>query len=306
MSRSNLNLISKIALTLFLGWFILYKIKLGQLAGAFQNADLRFFYYAIPFLFFFNICKIAKWHLLLGVKHGKLKKVTVSYLIGLTFGLVTPGRIGELVRVIPFNREDRWRVGGLVVVDRILEVLAIMAMTILGALIYWGSIAGGMLGSIILTGLLLLSCRHRMLGLLVRVARKLPSGAKLEGAIQCFGELSQKRLFLSFAMAFICYAFSIYQFHLLLSAFCEISIRVVFLGAPLVVLSNAIPVTVAGLGVREGASALIFSSFDTPETAAVNAAFLLFVMNTFVPSMIGLLLFCRTLCSKFLPFIRSA
>jgi uncharacterized membrane protein YbhN (UPF0104 family) len=56
---------------------------------------------------------------------------------------------------------------------------------------------------------------------------------------------------------------------------------------PLVIFANIIPVTIGGVGVREGVSAIILGRFRVAPEVAVSASFLLFCINTLLPGLIG-------------------
>jgi len=49
-----------------------------------------------------------------------------------------------------------------------------------------------------------------------------------------------------------------------------------------------VPVTIGGLGIREGAAVLFFSRFGVQESSALGAALLLFAINILIPGLCGL------------------
>jgi hypothetical protein len=59
----------------------------------------------------------------------------------------------------------------------------------------------------------------------------------------------------------------------------------------MVVLTNAVPLTVAGLGTREGAAIILLSRYHTHilRSVASASAFLMFFMNTALPGIVGAL-----------------
>ena len=62
---------------------------------------------------------------------------------------------------------------------------------------------------------------------------------------------------------------------------------------PIIILINILPLTIGGIGIREGASMITLSKFGIPPEAAVNASFLLFCANTLIPGLIGALFFSK-------------
>ena len=91
----------------------------------------------------------------------------------------------------------------------------------------------------------------------------------------------------TFSMAILMYVLVNFEFFLLLNSFEPVAIQPVISVLPLIMLINLIPVTFAGLGVREGASLLLLKTYGVSEETAVNAAILLFVLNVFLPALIG-------------------
>jgi uncharacterized membrane protein YbhN (UPF0104 family) len=57
---------------------------------------------------------------------------------------------------------------------------------------------------------------------------------------------------------------------------------------PLVMLVNSVPITIGGLGIREGAAVLFFSQFAVQGSSALGAALLLFAINILIPGLCGL------------------
>jgi len=74
---------------------------------------------------------------------------------------------------------------------------------------------------------------------------------------------------------------------LLLNAFQPVSFLVVFSVLPIIVLISNFPITIGGLGLREGVAALMLNSFGVSPAIAVMASFLLFCVNNLLPGAIG-------------------
>jgi hypothetical protein len=68
----------------------------------------------------------------------------------------------------------------------------------------------------------------------------------------------------------------------------DVAVLTMIICFPLVMLVNSVPVTIGGLGVREGASVLFFSQFAVQESSALGAALLLFAINILIPGLCGL------------------
>ncbi len=100
---------------------------------------------------------------------------------------------------------------------------------------------------------------------------------------------------LSFQLHFLFYTLISYtvviaEFCCLLANYSPISIKTAALTQPVIMLLNILPITVAGLGVREGAAILLLTHFGIAAPAAFASAFLLFLLNTALPGLAGMLL----------------
>ncbi len=61
----------------------------------------------------------------------------------------------------------------------------------------------------------------------------------------------------------------------------------------IMILSNLLPITIGGLGVREALSVLILRRYGVSDAVAVNAAFLSYLTNTVLPGVVGSFLIPR-------------
>jgi uncharacterized membrane protein YbhN (UPF0104 family) len=92
-------------------------------------------------------------------------------------------------------------------------------------------------------------------------------------------------IFLSLTVA--AFVVVLLQFAVILLSWRGWSPDIVILTFPLVILTNVLPITIGGLGVREAASAILLSHFGVPPSEAALAAFLMFGINTALPGLLG-------------------
>jgi uncharacterized membrane protein YbhN (UPF0104 family) len=78
------------------------------------------------------------------------------------------------------------------------------------------------------------------------------------------------------------------SFFLLLRAFTLTGFATAVATYPYIVLAGDLPLSFGGVGVREGVSALLLSSYAVPAGAAVGAALLWFVLGIFLPAVLGI------------------
>lgn len=100
-------------------------------------------------------------------------------------------------------------------------------------------------------------------------------------------KLPTKLLVSCMAIRLITSGVDMVQLGLLIHAFHPIGFIAVLATYPLILLINTFPITISGIGVREGAAAFLLSFFGIPASAAVMASFLLFCINTLLPGIVG-------------------
>ena len=77
------------------------------------------------------------------------------------------------------------------------------------------------------------------------------------------------------------------SFFFLLRAFFPAEFSTALATYPYIVLAGDLPVSFSGVGVREGAAALLLSPYSVPTTAAVDASLLWLVFGMLLPAAVG-------------------
>ena len=208
-----------------------------------------------------------------------------SLLIGFVFGLVSPGRLGELGRGLFLGR-DRVALVGLAAVDRCSSVVVTLLIAWLGLLMLFPDRTLWLLGALSGSGLLVFIA----LKILRRKVKKWPYAARIWNVFQDIPlRLWGKVLGWSSVFNFIFFL----QFYLLLNNRVALPLEGLW-GIPLIFgLKAVLPLSFLDLGVREGAAVLVFSHIGIDPVPAFNAALLLFAINVFLPGLIGLALLQR-------------
>jgi uncharacterized protein (TIRG00374 family) len=127
---------------------------------------------------------------------------------------------------------------------------------------------------------------------LTSISRYFPFSEKLQEIISAFHFLYDKRISgVSLVVTLVSYLVAFLQGYFLIIALGgEIDLKVVILVFPIIILTNVLPFTIGGLGVREGTSVVLLSMFSISKEIAINFAFLWFIVNTFIPGAIGVLM----------------
>lgn len=225
-----------------------------------------------------------------------LRSAFSSLLCGYAFGIVTPGRIGELAgRAFYLHYPDKWELGTVVFAQRLVDMvmaalggsLAVLAYITMNnpdpAAVWWGFFAFGMGTAVTLAAALLLpTYTHRLLH------RVLPERAARRAAfLQKLAPSDRASFMLLSAVRYLVYTS---QFVVLLLAFAPATaLGTLYVGVALTFLAKFIipPVAFLDIGIRESAAVFFLGQLGVAQAAAFNASFLVFGFNILLPALLG-------------------
>jgi uncharacterized membrane protein YbhN (UPF0104 family) len=242
----------------------------------------------IPFL----LLKALRWHLMLraAAVEATFGEELLSLVGGMGLALVTPARLGELARVAYLRDPQKLKIGGLVMIDKAFDVLVLCGLSVAGAWALLGPPAGVAFFLAAAAGLLVIFHPVHLARFLRAAFERLPLGRKLGQVWESLDCLSLPSTLTFLALTVLSFAVVLLQFGIILLSWHASSPNIVFLTFPLVVLTNVLPITVGGLGVREGAAAALMAHYGVPAADAALAAFLMFALNTALPGLVGAVL----------------
>lgn len=275
-------------------FFVIQKIEWNQLLIFFKQGNLVFLFLGVLFGIIFNLVKFLKWYLLIITGNNKHSywDAAKSYMIGNTLGIITPMRAGDLARSLYFSLENRPRVIGLTIIDRVTDLIAVFFFSIAGGFVLINNGLGTLLVLITIASFSIIFS-SAMYTFLQGALPRNNIGEKLKKILTMFPLLSTKTVVISLIISFISFSFIILQFYSIITAFEKTRLISVYLATPLITLSTLIPVTFMGLGVREGLSVYLFSKLGISKATGFSVAFLGFFINNVTTSLIGLVLLSK-------------
>ena len=171
-------------------------------------------------------------------------------------------------------------------VDKVYDVIVLALLSVAGAAVLVSPLlaialaVGGLIG-------VFCALRAPALRAAFSIGRRLPLYAKVDKVLAEFdAKVGATCLLLTLGSFLIVLA----QYYVILHAWGQGSLEIVIYCFPMVVLTNAVPLTVAGLGTREGAAILLLSHYNVAKSIAGTSAFLMFFMNTALPGVVGALI----------------
>jgi hypothetical protein len=264
----------------------LWRVSFAELRAAFRNLDLKNLLLAVFCILALNALRAYKWHrLLAAVGNFRLQQSLRTLLGGCVLGLITPGRVGELGRCIFVRQHERPQVAFLTLLDRALDLWALL--TLVGASLFLvASSPAAVFG--VAVWLALLPVVLGFPGLLVHLSTVVQRLRQFHGHLAkvacCLPPARMPRYAI---MSLGAMWLELSTFFFLLRAFSPTGFATALATYPYIALAGDLPVSFGGVGVREGAAALLLSPYAVPPGAAVGAALLWFVFGILFPAVLG-------------------
>ncbi|MFQ5685036.1 MAG: lysylphosphatidylglycerol synthase transmembrane domain-containing protein [Candidatus Scalindua sp.] len=281
---------------LFAFAFLITRIDINQvITGVIQaNPVLVFVAFSLTFPFF--AIKSWRWQSLLNSLGLFISypKVYLLYMIGLFAGLLTPGQVGEMVKVYYIKRSGGsiWMSGLSIVLDRLLDLGLLVVLTIP---VFWvfDDIVTINLSTRVLVVLAAITAlffifkdvRKRVIYFINFCYSWIIQKIKKKYNIESMGNLNiLKRIPYSsvITLTALAYAINYLRFYLLLAALqVQIPLLHLIVGLALVWLVGTLPISVAGIGTRDLALITVFSHLGIRSELAISFSFLILGLYLF-------------------------
>jgi uncharacterized membrane protein YbhN (UPF0104 family) len=267
--------------------FIAWRVPVAALWSAFENLNTRWLWAALASVLAMLAVRWLKWHRLLaagGVQAARSDSAK-SLLGGFALSAVTPGRMGEIGRCLFVTDSDRPQVFLLNVLDRALDMWA-LATCAVASLVALAPRPYGVFALAVWLALLPIG-----IGLprLVANLHELPWwGENFRERLRAAGQSLQTISSAPFtALATLSTSLDLLTFFFLLRAFHPVNFRAAVVTFPWIVAAGGLPISVSGLGPREGVAALLLARYAIPGATACAVSLLLFVFSGLLPALIG-------------------
>ncbi|HLY63797.1 MAG TPA: lysylphosphatidylglycerol synthase transmembrane domain-containing protein [Terriglobia bacterium] len=269
---------------------ILWRVPINTLWYALQNLNGVWLWPALASAFVALGIRIFKWQQLLkaGGSRTPLRDVMRSLFGGFALGVVTPGRLGEFARCLFTPEAERPTVIALNVLDRILDSWSVATYAVVSLFLIGRPLPGtiALVGWAAFIPALLISPR-----LIFRLGES-PRWNKFIGAKLPRGDpVLEKGVVATFAgWALLATSMDVITFYFVLRAFHPTAFMTAPTTYPWIMMASAIPLTLGGLGLREGAAVALLHHYAITPAEATEVALLLFVFLSLLPALCGGLL----------------
>ncbi len=301
MNRKQLLNILKIVISIGLLIFIFSNLDLQAFLKAIRGANPGWLLAALTMMMLGVVMRAFRWQILLhaiGVP-VPIGELTAIYFIGFLFNNLLPSGLGgDAIRIIELNRHSRRRSDAFtsVVVDRFLGLSALQAIALIALMYDWGAVPvtvayftvviflGGVVAGYLLT--------HRPLYLALQKRlspfRRLTDIRMIGNLFESFQRYPLPALGRSYLVS-ILFNISLIAMNLFigwaLGAQASLVQYAVFV--PITSLVLVIPISFAGLGVREEAYRQLFGQVGVPPEIAVAISLLVYVFGNICTGLVG-------------------
>lgn len=251
---------------------VLLNVDLGEIWEQIKKVNISFLLLAILFQIILLILKGLRWHVL---NDGSKNKVSVyqslgEFLESYAIGVITPGRLGELMKAGYQNTRDKIIASGIrVLAERGLDIgffIIIAASSLIWVnLIFINPFVGYL---ILIAGLLIFVIAILLIG-----SRKIYKlGDKLVKNIsETYKSRTRKEISIIVILALLSnLSYFISCYFLALGIELPITFLTVSGGVAIAGLLNMLPITVMGLGTRELTFIYVFNSFSEAQVLALS------------------------------------
>ena len=292
--KKNIIFIIKLSITVLLLYFIFKKMNLTNFKDILKNTNYNYIVISLAFTPLIIFLRSFKWFTLL-----KYSEIKISYWDafksitgGMAFGIITPGRVGEVTRSLFIKHAKKAEISGLVLLDRIFDLYVIVFYSLYGVLFLLRNNALSIF-SILLFVFMTIFIFFRVISKYFSTFgrnSKLNSLKKLNIFIKEFGNISGINATFLILVSLIMYFLTFIQFYFLILSFSpqtNINFLIIVKTSPLIQFMSVIPITLFGLGIREGTSIYLLGIFGINKVIAFNSSFLSFVFNILLTALIG-------------------
>ncbi len=303
MKKPVLLFILKMAIALATMLLLFTQLDFQEIRSALQNpAYPLFILFALLLLIPNLFLQWYRWHFLLRTIQPdvRVSESLGSLFGGVLVGFITPGRIGEMGRSLFLKETDRWQAFGLAFLDKLYSLLVILVGGIWGvfllvchlfhyaAFIFWPFCAVALIITLMAVGIALHPQWVR--SFLYNLSLILPRRDKMKRLMGCMDRFRKEQATMLLVLSFMLYGIYILQFCLLARAFQTLPwLAAVTATTSTFFAKTLLPVSLADLGIREGAAVFFFQKFQVGKVTAFNSSILLFSINVLIPTVLGLL-----------------
>jgi len=287
----------KILLTIGLFIIIFTKIDFKEIISLFSTINLMYITLALLITPLLYAIRTYRWgvclrRLGLDVSFSRLFDVVI---IGLFYGLITPGKLGEFGRVYHLNASKATTLPT-IFVEKLIDISTLIILSLVTVLLIFqdqAAMIGLLFACIFLISIATGALVNRRV---IRLFSKIFGFTEedIDSYIENMVLLVKHTPTMSrVVLSTICY----YMLAYVIGYFILLSLNIDTFAAitlPIIVLIGNVPITISGLGLRESVGALCFTLLGIDGMYGFSFSLILFGIITLIPGLVGYVLFIKS------------
>jgi uncharacterized protein (TIRG00374 family) len=296
-----INLLIRITIGIIAVWFIYYKLK-DQFFLNFQQIIIEETNYSLIILVLFMLflnwgIEAVKWrYSIKKVQKVSIFKAFKLTITGITLGLITPNRIGEIPsRALLLNKNSFKEITLKTLVASFSQVLITFLLGVIGLVFTINSFNFGIKPTILLVGLVTVTLVLFLIYFKVNKFEKLFNKIKFfreKEIFKALSEFSSNELINLLLMSFLRYIVFSFQFYIILYAFgiSLVSINEIMLISVCFMFASFIPtIFISEIGIRGVVAVFVFGTISDLALQIVMASISLWIINVALPALLGII-----------------
>lgn len=283
--------------------YIVHDIGAEKIYGALTGIDPVLM--TVAFLIFFPRIALStyKWQMVAktqGIEINLLKMIQIN-IIGLFYGTITPSGLGDWIRIFYLKEESGDCFGKCtsnVIIDQFIELFSLFILALLGSVLiiehFPGIVVSLFCCGALFAFIIFLFEEKRQGKRLLRVVYDIFVPERLKDTVAAefdafyHGIPPLSKLVIPFLIGVFCYSLFFVQIYIVALSFSiDIPLPEFILVYAIASLIGLIPVTVSGLGTREGALIHLLAIYGVAEQDAVAISLAGYVITYLLPSIMG-------------------
>ena len=285
--------IFKIFLTILLLAVLVIKVNFFEILSIIYSLNLFYLIGALSLVPVLYVIRTVRWNIFLhsvGITLPFIQSLKIL-LIGNFYGLITPGKVGELGRAYHLNEKKVLTIPT-IIMEKLIDIFTLIILSLLTIIFYFQKstfMQGGIfLCSIaVIISIFLLTNKKAVFFIAKLFNINQENSEQFAENLQ---ELLQNYLVIGYAflLSLVYYLVAYLLGYLII--FAAGFNPMVLITLPIIVLMGNIPITISGLGLRESIGSLSFIYLGDTAANGFVFAFLLFFLITVIPGIFGYIL----------------
>ncbi len=300
MNRKQLFNILKIVISIALIYWIVRGIDLQKLQAVMAGARVGWLFVALAFALAGVLARVKRWHVLLAslgvrVPFGELTQI---YFVGFLFNNLLPSGLGgDAIRIMELNRHSD-RAGDAVtsvLVDRMVGLFGSLSLALVALVFRWNAVplqiavtALVAVFGIAVTAFLLIDATVYNALRKIALFRTVTDVKFVSGLFRSFQDYNLRTLARAYGFSLLLSAALIgMNFSIGTALGANIALEHYLVFVPLASIVLILPISFAGLGVRESAYVYLFGQVGVAQEVALSLSLLVYFIGNAIPGLLG-------------------